>query len=523
MLKILLTTCLLMLVANMGCESQGSGPIIQETGTNGDGDTDSDTDGDTDSDTDGDSDTDADNDTDTDADNDTDTDADNDADTDADNDTDTDVDNDVDGDTDNDTDSDSDGDADNNTGPECVDFPWEVETKPINMLVLLDRSKSMEKYTIAGTDESYADVVQAAIDAIVQQHTNSGIINFALNVFPSPAMCDIEYGNKEAADQSAAILCQAASQYTTESNPFNEPEVPFDETITMDTYSAIQKVLDEVGNCGGTPISKSLQWARNYLNSLDLENDTYILLATDGAPGCNLNAELPCESSTPNATAEAPAQCLDDMDSIHAVFDLAKDGYKTFVVGVGEDIAAFADIMNVIAYTGGGHLKEDQPSLYEIEDPPEGKENWYYPAADSETLNNALEEVTNEAISCVYEVDWESIPKVDPNTNLNVIKSCSQMRVFGVPIDDEEKIELTYMQNCNDEDPESENERQQMGWTWEELEGKSWDSVEEIGSDTSQCIRVKLCENACAKLKTIEGVKEWDAVSASFGCQPIII
>ena len=290
----------------------------------------------------------------------------------------------------------------------------------------------------------------------------------------------------------------------------------------MDTYDAIRQVLDEVGNCGGTPITKSLQWARAYLNSLELTLDTYVLLATDGAPGCNLNADLPCESSTPGADAEVPAQCLDDMDSIHAAFDLATDGYKTFVVGVGADVAAFSDVMDVIAYTGGGYLKEDQPSLYEIDPPPDGG-NWYYPAADAETLTAALEEVTNEAISCVYEVDWATIPEVDENTGLNVIKSCDQTRVFGIPEGSGDKIEITYMERCSDEDPNASDEQLQLGWTWDELEGDSWKEVESVGEDVSQCVRVKLCNNACSKLKTIQGVKEWDGVSASFGCQPIVI
>jgi hypothetical protein len=252
-----------------------------------------------------------------------------------------------------------------------------------------------------------------------------------------------------------------------------------------------------------------------------LEDDTYILLATDGAPGCNLNAELPCESSTPGLDAEAPAQCLDDLDSVHAAFDLAKDGYKTFVVGVGDDVAAFSDVMNVIAYTGGGYLKEDQTDLYDIEDPEDG-DFWYYPAADAETLGAALEDVTNKAISCVYDVDWESIPDIDENTEQEVVKSCSQMRVFGIPEGSDTKIELTYMRRCSDEDPDASDEKMRMGWTWDEHEGKSWESIEALGKDVSKCVRMKLCDNACSKLKTIQGVKEWDGVSASFGCEPNI-
>jgi len=59
---------------------------------------------------------------------------------------------------------------------------------------------------------------------------------------------------------------------------------------------------------------------------------------------------------------------------------------------------------------------------------------------------------------------------------------------------------------------------------WETTtEGKSWEKVEEIGEDVTQCTGVKLCPNACSQLKTIQGVKAWDGVSASFGCKPVIV
>lgn len=427
---------------------------------------------------------------------------------------------DTDTDTDGDTDSDTNTDTDSYNQPEeCVDFPWHVETQPINMLVLLDRSKSMERYTVDETGESYATVVNSAVDSIVQQHTNAGIINFALNVFPSPAMCTTEYGDGD--EQSEAVLCQAASQFTTDQNPYNPPEVPFSSTITTTTYDDIRQVLDTIGNCGGTPITKSLQWARRYLNSLELVDDTYILLATDGAPSCNLNASLPCESATPGAQVEVPAQCLDDLDSVHAVFDLAKDGYKTFVVGVGAAVDAFSDLMDVIAYTGGGHLKEGQKDLYDIEPAPDG--HWYYPAADAKTLSDALEDITNKAISCEYEVDWASIPDRDESTGKKVIKSCSQTRVFGVPTTSNTNVELTYMESCNEENADSSDEQMRLGWTWAEHEGASWETIEGLGDDVSKCTRIKLCGNACSKLKTIQGVKAWDGVSASFGCKPVIL
>jgi hypothetical protein len=440
---------------------------------------------------------------------------------DADTDTDTDTDADTDGDTDTDSDSDSDGDYDSDTNPaECVDFPWNVEVKPINLLVLLDRSKSMEKYP-ADAEKKYADVVQEAIETIVEQNTKSEIINFALNVFPAPDMCDVEYGNRDPEDQDFTITCQAASQFTSADMRYNDPLVPFAPTITMDTYDKIKEVLDTVGNCGGTPISKTLQWAKAYLESQQFENETYVLLATDGAPGCNFNLDWKeCETATVGIPATDSVMCLDDRDSAHAVYELAGAGFKTLVVGVGKDVAEFSEVMDVIAYWGIHVPTGNESDFYDIPAPPGGG-NWYYPAADADTLSGVFEDVINETVSCVFDVDWAEIPAVDPNTKFDVIKSCSQMRVFGVPAESGDKLEVTYMESCGDENPNSADARSQLGWTWAEHEGESWGKIEEI-TDTAKCVRVKLCQNACSKLKMQHGVKEWDAVSASFGCRPII-
>ena len=516
LLTFLILFCLLVAMV-MGCEGDKATKSSQSGDNDADADSDADSGGDSSADGDSDTDGDSDGDADSDGDSDSDADSDSDSDSDADSDSDGDSDSDSDGDSDADSDADADGDG---TKQECADFPWQVETKPINLLVLLDRSKSMERYP---EDEAlkYADVVQAAIESIVEQHTQSQIINFALNVFPAPDNCDVEYGNLAPALQESVVSCQAASQFTSEEDGFNDPLVPFAETISMDTFTHIQEVLETVGNCGGTPISKSLQWARGYLESQNLENDTYVLLATDGAPGCNFGLTLPCESASVGQEAGAPEMCLDQKDSAHAVYDLAKAGFRTFVVGVGKDVAAFSDVMDVIAYWGN-HVPDENASDFTAIPSPPGGGTWYYPANDADALSDALEEVTNEAISCVYEVDWASIPDKDPETMFDVIKSCGAARIFGLPVDGSDKLELTYMENCGDENPLAADERLQLGWTWEELEGKPFDEVEEI-DDVSKCRGVKLCNNACSQLKTKKGQKEWDGVSASFGCKPLIV
>ena len=518
-----------------GCSSTDG----DATGGDGDADGDADADGDSDSDADGDADTDADGDSDGDADGDSDSDADGDADGDSDGDSDGDADGD--GDADADTEDEVDSETEQatealdtategeDTGPlyiidtdadECIDFPWSVKTKPINILVLLDRSKSMDKYP-AEDELKYADVVQEAIDGIVQQHTNAGIINFALNVFPAPDECDAEYGDLPAAQHDSFIDCQAASQFEDAESEYNDPIVPFADTISMDTYALIVDALETVGACGGTPMSKSLQWAKVYLESQALADDTYVILATDGAPGCNFDLELPCESMAVGLDAVASEMCLDDSATAEAVYELSAAGFTTFVIGVGESVASFADTMNAIAYWGT-HEAEGDVDYLDIPEAPDGG-NWYYPAGDASTLNTALEEITNSAISCVFDVDWANIPE-EFGENQAVVKSCSQTRIFATPPGDgAEKVELTWMKDCSTEDPDASDALLRFGWTWAEMEGTDWNAIKELGDDVSGCIGVKLCDNACAQLQTHQGVQEWEVVSASFGCQPLVV
>ena len=117
---------------------------------------------------------------------------------------------------------------------------------------------------------------------------------------------------------------------------------------------------------------------------------------------------------------------------------------------------------------------------------------------------------------------WGDVPEFDTDVQQEVVKSCTQTRVFGAMPGSEEKLEITYMESCENEDPQSDNENMRIGWTWKELEGTSWEDLEALKKDTSNCNVIKLCENACNKLKTKLGVKEWTGTSASFGCSPII-
>ncbi|NLN61660.1 MAG: hypothetical protein GX146_02105 [Myxococcales bacterium] len=414
--------------------------------------------------------------------------------------------------------------TDQGVGLDCADTPWNVEIQPINLLVLLDRSLSMQEQF---SDKSFADVVQEAIDDIVKQNTTSGIINFALNVFPDADKCTAEFAtqNDEAqqkADPNFEIRCAAASDYTAMAGevPF-APTVPFSNEVTMDTYQAISQALDDVGLCGGTPICLTLKWAGAYLTELKeaglLTGKTYVLLATDGAPSCSfaLNPDT-CVSTVGDGQALHSVQCLDDMCSANAAFYLAAKGFPMFLVGVGDEVEEFKQTMDMLAFYGAGPTLDEVPAGDPYDIPNKGEH--FFQASSPEALSTALEDVTNSALSCVFDVDWAGVPDIDPVLEAPVFKGCDKVNIYGVPADeDAENIPIGFAVDCDTIGDE-------FGWNWADLpQGTTWRHVRTIGDNVDRCTQVRLCPKACEQLKVQGGVKAWDTVTAKFGCNPIII
>ncbi|MBW2536416.1 MAG: VWA domain-containing protein [Deltaproteobacteria bacterium] len=373
-------------------------------------------------------------------------------------DTDGDADADADGDSDGDSDSDADGDSDSDS--DCAESNYPIEYNPINMLIVLDRSRSMTNNTISDNGPTYATVVSDAIKQVVQN--NQDMINFGLAVFPSTLCVD---GEENSPDQCT---------------PAESPENPLVD-VGEQTYTQIQLSLDNIGTCGGTPICESLVWGLDYLqttlgtvNPEVADLPAFVILATDGAPNCNPNGDIgTCECTA--ATCALPEQCLDDMCTYNAALQLASNGIPVFVIGVGDDVAAWDEVMDNIAVYGGT--------------------NQYYPADSPESLEQVLEEITGQAISCTFEVDWDN---VDGDF---VDKGCDKVRVFSDPGDEE----VLYSCDCSDDAPDS------PAWHWQ-----GDDCTFDENTPLTECTTIELCENACNNLKD----QVYTAVNAGFGCAP---
>ena len=417
-----------------------------------------------------------------------------DSDSDSDTDTDSDTDSDTDTDTDSDTDTDTDTDTDSDGGTEeCADLDWVVEYNPINMLILLDRSQSMFSSMIG--DATYAEVTALALSDIVETETATGLINFGLAVFPS-------------------MSCPAGGGvgHVNECVPANDEEVdPLDDApivpVGPDNFAAIDAALGAVGQCGGTPACESLDWALEYY-TVGFPEDLaaqpkFVLLATDGAPNCNPEGDIgSCESSDEDIpSVYFPEQCLDNMCAYNAALQLASQGIKTFVIGVGSGVAAFEDVMQGIAYYAGGGL--EAPA-----DIPDSPVLWY-PATDATSLALALEEITGEAIACTFTVNWALVPIASPDPPYTpVSKHCDKVNIFGV-LPDLTEEQLQYSPDCTGEVPVTGP----FGWRWQGLD----ESLEELAAlPLTACTEIELCPEACNMLKE----QEWTSASASFGCAP---
>jgi hypothetical protein len=225
------------------------------------------------------------------------------------------------------------------SGSECeetVSLKVEVLTFPPDLLFALDRSSSMgEPLTPGGFDPKWDVVIDALADVV---DTYRGRILPGLMLVPSmgdtcgPGVVDIE------------------------------PDIDSDKNFVQ--------YLEDVFPGGGTPVHTSLQNAIEYFQGTSPNpNGRYVLLTTDGLPGCGY---------------DSPTQAL--TESLEAVRDLRDMGVNTYVLGYALDEDA-ADVLDDMAAAGGTGS--------------------YYPATSAQALISVLDDITYELsqVACEYELD----------------------------------------------------------------------------------------------------------------------
>jgi hypothetical protein len=227
----------------------------------------------------------------------------------------------------------------------CGGTLYSAMPRPVNILVLVDKSGSMLKTPTGFTTNKWAAMRTALSSALtaVQSKLSVGLDFFPYeggpddcyvpNTFPPPIVVDVAPGTTSVPKITAAM---------NSNNPF-----------------------------GSTPTAAGLKRALDYFTSgagKGLAGDKIVLLATDGGPNCKQGATCAAATCTVNMDGDCPAAagnccdttacsacgtaCLDESGAVQSIKDLAAAGIKTAVVGIpGTEV--YSSTLTSFAVAGG--------------------------------------------------------------------------------------------------------------------------------------------------------------------------
>jgi hypothetical protein len=261
---------------------------------------------------------------------------------------------------------------------QCVDVP--LLTDAPNMYFVLDRSGSM---SADGKWDTVRQVVQSVAQSLGPR------ANYGVALFPHPTEEDCTPG----------IEVLPVS-------PGDSPAGSIGPTMKILLAS-----LGAVVPGGGTPTAATLRALKSRLTALP--GRTYVVLATDGAPNCNANAQCTASLCTANiegvpgcdattncctATTFGATACV-DVDSVNAVAELEQANIPVYVIGV-PGSAPYADLLDNMA-KAGGKPRTQSPFYYRVD------------STDSAALLDAMREVAaNIVASCTLPVGAVADPNL---------------------------------------------------------------------------------------------------------------
>ncbi len=254
----------------------------------------------------------------------------------------------------------------------CALNDLEATNRQVNMLLVIDKSGSMADKPSGFSSDKWT-AMKTALGSSLGAVKND--LSFGLELYPLSA------------DPKNPIPVKCDPTNCCEMPPAPGIEVPVAAGTT--SVPAIVTALNGTSPGGGTPTAQALQRAHDYFTTgagKGLAGDKYVLLATDGGPNCNAGAG-PCAPSkcTLNLDNACPvvgtdaggfqgnccnapgaaADCLDDVATTAQVTALAKDGIKTFVVGI-PGSEAYKTYLDEFAVAGGEVNPAGTPKYYAV-------------------------------------------------------------------------------------------------------------------------------------------------------------
>ena len=271
-----------------------------------------------------------------------------------------------------------------------------VQSRP-NLYFVLDRSGSMADPLPGSIYNKYVNARLALKDLLLAVGHR---VQYGAAVFPAPGA-------------SPAGCSAGAEVFSTRAG--DPPSYAAHGEIGP-VLSSLLARLAKYSPDGGTPVSSTLEALAPTL--LGLQGDTYVVLATDGAPNCDAQASCAtdecmlnlagttigtqqCDASfnccDPANVQNGQLQCVDGPASIAAVQKLAAAGVKTYVIGMpGSEL--FSSVLDSLA-VAGGEARPGSPR--------------YYPVKNTSDLTDTLRKIgVDVAISC--DISLDSAPP-DPN------------------------------------------------------------------------------------------------------------